>query len=82
MRPGKQSIPAQGPRWNLQANLRFIKERGVEGETLLEVGGGIGAVEIELLKAGMARAINVELTPINEAAARELLVEAGPLVHV
>jgi magnesium-protoporphyrin O-methyltransferase len=41
----------------------FIRERGVEGKTLLEVGGGVGAIEIELLKAGMARAINVELTP-------------------
>jgi hypothetical protein len=51
--------------------------RPVEGKTLLEVGGGIGAIEIELLKAGMARAINVELTPTYEAAARELLVEAG-----
>ena len=55
----------------------FIRERGVEGKTLLEVGGGIGAIEIELLKAGMARAINVELTPTYEAAARELLAEAG-----
>jgi len=55
----------------------FVRERGVEGKTLLEVGGGIGAIEIELLKAGMARAINVELTPTYEAAARELLVEAG-----
>ena len=54
-----------------------IRERGVEGETLLEVGGGIGAIEIELLKAGMARAVNVELTPTYEAAAGELLVEAG-----
>jgi magnesium-protoporphyrin O-methyltransferase len=41
-----------------------INERDVEGKTLLEVGGGIGAIEIELLKAGMARAINVELTPL------------------
>jgi hypothetical protein len=31
--------------------LDFISERGVEGKTLLEVGGGIGAIEIELLKA-------------------------------
>ena len=53
-----------------------------EGKTFLEVGGGSGAIEIELLKAGMARAINVEVTPTNEAAARELLVEAGPLVNV
>ncbi len=55
----------------------FIRERGVEGKTLLEVGGGIGAIEIELLKAGMARAVNVELTPTYEAAAGELVVERG-----
>jgi len=60
----------------------FIRARGVEGKTLLEVGGGIGAIEIELLKAGMARAINVELTPTYEVAARELLVEAGLTDHV
>jgi 2-polyprenyl-3-methyl-5-hydroxy-6-metoxy-1,4-benzoquinol methylase len=55
----------------------FIKKRGVEGKTLLEVGGGIGAIEIELLKAGMAQAVNVELTPTYEAAAGELLGESG-----
>jgi magnesium-protoporphyrin O-methyltransferase len=60
----------------------FIRERGAEGKTLLEVGGGIGAIEIELLKAGMARAINVELTPTYETAARELLAEAGLTDHV
>jgi len=54
----------------------FIKRRGVGGKTLLEVGGGIGAIEIELLKAGMAQAVNVELTPTYEAAASELLAEA------
>lgn len=57
--------------------LDSIRDRGVEGKTLLEVGGGIGAIEIELLKAGMARAVNVELTPTYETAAGELLVEAG-----
>ena len=55
----------------------LIKKRGVEGKTLLEVGGGVGAIEIELLKAGMAQAVNVELTPTYEAAARDLLGEAG-----
>lgn len=59
-----------------------IKQHGVEGKTLLEVGGGIGAIEIELLKAGMARAVNVELTPTYEAAAGELLVEAGLIDRV
>jgi 2-polyprenyl-3-methyl-5-hydroxy-6-metoxy-1,4-benzoquinol methylase len=55
----------------------FIKGRGVEGKTLLEVGGGIGAIEIELLKAGMETAVNVELTPTYESAASELILEAG-----
>ena len=57
--------------------LDFIRERGVEGKTVLEVGGGIGAIEIELLKAGMVRAVNVELTPTYETAAAELIVESG-----
>ena len=55
----------------------LLKERGVEGLTLLEIGGGIGAVQIELLKAGLARAVSVELTPSYEASAVELLREAG-----
>ena len=55
----------------------LVKERGVEGRTMLEVGGGVGAIEIELLIAGAIRAVNVELTPTYENAARELLLEAG-----
>lgn len=57
--------------------VEFLKARGVEGRTVLEVGGGIGAIQIELLKAGAARAISVELTPTYEEVARELLGEAG-----
>ena len=54
-----------------------LKEQGVEGKTLLEVGGGIGVIEIELLKAGVIRAVNVELTPTYEDTAGELLHESG-----
>lgn len=55
----------------------LLGERGVEGRTLLEVGGGIGAIQIELLKAGVTRATNVELTPTYEDAAAELVRVAG-----
>jgi len=55
----------------------LLKERGVEGMTLLEIGGGIGAIQIELLKAGASRAVSVELTSTYEASAAELLHEAG-----
>jgi magnesium-protoporphyrin O-methyltransferase len=44
---------------------------------VLEAGGGIGAVEVELLEAGAARAVNVELSREYEEAAGELLAERG-----
>ncbi|HKW60493.1 MAG TPA: methyltransferase domain-containing protein [Candidatus Dormibacteraeota bacterium] len=57
--------------------VEFLRGQGVEGRTLLEVGGGIGAIQMELLKAGAAHAISVELTPTYERVAGELLAEAG-----
>jgi 2-polyprenyl-3-methyl-5-hydroxy-6-metoxy-1,4-benzoquinol methylase len=55
----------------------FLRSRGVEGATVLEIGGGVGAVDVELLKAGAERAVNVELSSSYEAAARELWGEQG-----
>src|SRR2546430_9259498 len=57
--------------------LRLLRQRSLEGRTLLEVGGGIGDLQIELLKAGLARAVSIELTPTYEATAAALLREAG-----
>src|SRR2546429_4847864 len=55
----------------------LLKQQGIVGRTLLEVGGGIGAIQIELLRAGITRALNIELTPTYEQAAQGLLREAG-----
>jgi len=55
----------------------FLRERGIEGATVLEIGGGVGEIEIELLKAGAARAQNLELSPAYEEEARKLAEEAG-----
>lgn len=55
----------------------LLKAQGIAGRTVLEVGGGIGAIQIELLKAGAARATSIELTPTYEEAAMELVREAG-----
>jgi magnesium-protoporphyrin O-methyltransferase len=55
----------------------LLKQQGIAGRTLLEVGGGIGAIQIELLRAGITRAVNIELTPTYEGAAQALLAEAG-----
>jgi hypothetical protein len=54
-----------------------ILRRGVAGASVLEVGGGIGALEIELLRAGAGRATNVELVSTYEPAARDLLETLG-----
>ena len=44
----------------------------VEGATVLEVGGGIGALQLALLEAGAVHATNVELSGGYEEAAAEL----------
>jgi magnesium-protoporphyrin O-methyltransferase len=45
----------------------------VHGATVLEAGGGIGGLQLELLRAGAAQATNVELSSGYEDAASELL---------
>lgn len=56
---------------------RRAAERGVEGATVLEIGGGVGEVLLELLKRGAARGEVVELVPAYEPEARALAAEAG-----
>lgn len=55
----------------------FIRGHGVEGSSVLEVGGGVGAIQLALLQAGAARAENVELSPAYEPSATALLEAAG-----
>jgi methyltransferase family protein len=55
----------------------FLEARGVAGETVIEVGGGVGEIQIELLKRGAARAVNLELSPAYDGEAKRLLAEAG-----
>jgi hypothetical protein len=64
---------SKASRWVVAA----VRERGIDGATVLEPGGGIGAVEIELLKAGAARSTVVELSPGYEHVSAQLAREAG-----
>lgn len=49
----------------------------VSGASVLEVGGGVGAIELELLAAGAARATDVELSGEYEEESQKLLAERG-----
>lgn len=57
---------------------RLVELAGdVSGATVLEVGGGVGAIELDLLAAGAERATNVELSGEYESEAAALLAERG-----
>jgi len=57
--------------------LDFLSERGLDGATVLEIGGGVGEVQLELLKLGAVHAVNLELSPGYDAEAASLAREAG-----
>jgi len=56
--------------------VEFLDER-IAGRTVLEVGGGIGAIQLELLRRGASNAENVEISPGYEAVALDLATERG-----
>lgn len=55
----------------------FVVRRGVLGASVRDVGGGNGALGLELLKAGVARAMTVELSSAYDETATQLAREAG-----
>lgn len=68
-------------RKGLRGSARDVAEAvaaaGVQGATVLEVGGGVGDLHAQLLLVGAACATNVELSPNWEAPAAQLLTDQG-----
>ena len=50
--------------------VELIRDRGVEGSNVLDIGGGIGVIDHELLQAGARRAVLVDASPPAVEAAR------------
>jgi len=55
----------------------FLEQQGIAGATVLEIGGGVGEIQLELLRRGAERAVNLELSPAYDAEAARLASEAG-----
>lgn len=55
----------------------FIAGEGVQGASVLEIGGGVGGIQVELLRRGAARTTNLELVDSYEVDARALAADAG-----
>lgn len=51
----------------------YLSSREIDGADVLEVGGGLGGLQLELLRTGAATSVNVELSGGYEEAAAELL---------
>jgi Methyltransferase domain len=61
----------RGPSRSTRALLDALRAEGVAGATLLDVGGGVGVIQHELLHAGAASATGVEASAAYIRAARE-----------
>jgi magnesium-protoporphyrin O-methyltransferase len=55
----------------------WASEGGLDGASVLEVGGGVGALQAELLRRGAARGAVVDVVPAFEPYARELARAVG-----
>lgn len=64
----------RGPAKTTRLLIEAIKAEGVDGLTLLDVGGGIGAIQLDLLKAGVTNAMDVDASTAYLAVAQS---EAG-----
>jgi magnesium-protoporphyrin O-methyltransferase len=68
---------AKGPDKTTRMLIDALKEEGVRGLTLLDIGGGVGVVQHELLGAGVLNATNVEASTAYIAAARAEAQQRG-----
>jgi magnesium-protoporphyrin O-methyltransferase len=51
----------------------FLSGKGIEGASVLEIGGGVGELHVELLRRGAAHATNLEISHGYEDEAQDLL---------
>lgn len=55
----------------------LLERRGIRDAAVLEIGGGVGEIQLELLERGAARATNLELSAGYEAEAARLIRDKG-----
>jgi 2-polyprenyl-3-methyl-5-hydroxy-6-metoxy-1,4-benzoquinol methylase len=67
----------RGLRRSARRIVEVARGRGLGGAEVLEVGGGVGALSLELVRAGAAHATTIELSPGYEQEAIALAAEVG-----
>ena len=67
----------RGPRRTTRMLIEALTARDIEGATVIDVGGGVGAIQLALLSSGAARVISVDASSAYLNAAREMAREQG-----
>jgi hypothetical protein len=73
---------AKGPDKTTRMLIEAIKGSNIEGQTLLDIGGGVGAIQHQLLAAGLEHATDVEASTAYLNAARAETQRRGYLERV
>jgi magnesium-protoporphyrin O-methyltransferase len=68
-RSGLTSLPRR--------TVELYRDGTITGDSLLEIGGGIGDFQIEMLQAGVRSAVGVDMSPAYDDVAAGLLAEGG-----
>jgi hypothetical protein len=66
-----------GPSKQTRVLLKTLRESGIEGMTLLDIGGGIGAIQHELMKSGLSASLDVDASSAYIAAAKSEAARQG-----
>jgi magnesium-protoporphyrin O-methyltransferase len=72
----------RGPGRTTRMLVDALRAEDVEGRTLLDIGGGVGAVQHALLEAGVRRVINADAAPTYQTVAREEAARTGTLERI
>jgi hypothetical protein len=73
----RKKYERRGPRETTRLLIEGLAEDGVHGDTLLEIGGGIGVIQAELFRRGLSEAISVDASGPFVDAARTLARSRG-----
>src|ERR687893_2940388 len=68
-RSGLTSLP--------QRTIELYRDGAIAGDSLLEIGGGVGDFQVEMLEAGVGTAVGVDMSAAYDRAASDLLASRG-----
>lgn len=76
----------RGPDKTTKILIDALKNEGVKGRTLLDIGGGLGAIQHEMLRAGVQNVTGIEASrayfnAVNEETARRGYAELADYLH-